>query len=409
MKMKSLSLVTIAAAMLAAGPSAVAAAPRAPVSNAIASQYIVVLDRKAMAGTVQRDGLRNTVQNLLTRVGGAEVMAEYSHALLGFAARMSRTQAEALAKQPGVAFIEQDQVMSTTQTPTTTQTGATWGLDRVDERTLPMDGLYVYPAQAGAGTHVYIIDTGLSPTHTDFTGRVGVGRNFASNSRLPLGALGRVDPVNTLDCNGHGTHVSGTAVGTTYGVAKRATVHPVRVLGCNGSGTNAGVIAGVDWVAANAIAPAVANMSLGGGASAALDLAVENAVDAGVVFAVSAGNSDQDACLQSPARTPSALTVGATTNTDARSSFSNFGECVDIFGPGSSITSASHTNDTGTRVLSGTSMSSPHVAGAAALVRGSNPAANVDAVIDALLGEATLGVLSDVGPESPNAMLYVVH
>lgn len=407
MKMKSVSLIVAAAALLAAGSSASAATPRAAAINAISSQYIVVLDRSAMTATVRREGLRNTVQNLLTRVGGAEVIAEYSHALLGFAARMSRAQADALARQPGVVLVEQDQVMSTTQVPTTTQTGATWGLDRVDERELPMDGLYVYPSQGGAGTHVYIIDTGLSPTHTDFTGRVGVGRNFASNSRLPL--LGRTDPANTLDCNGHGTHVAGTAVGTTYGVAKRAIVHPVRVLGCNGSGTNAGVIAGVDWVAANAIAPAVANMSLGGGASTALDMAVEAAIDAGVVFAVSAGNSDQDACLQSPARTPSALTVGATTNTDARSSFSNFGECVDIFGPGSSITSASHTSDTGTRVLSGTSMSSPHVAGAAALVRGSDPGASVDAVIDSLLGAATLGVLSDVGPASPNTMLYVVH
>ena len=408
MKTATIRLAAALAMLGTAGAASAAPVIQAAAAAAIPNQYIVVLDRATMTEPARRQGLGALVQTLVTRVGGAEIVAQYEHALLGFAARMTRVQADALAAQPGVALVEQDQVMSA-NAETTTQTNATWGLDRVDQRSRPMDGLYIYPASAGLGTHVYVIDTGLNAAHTDFTGRVAPGQNFAPNNRTLLGLFGRTDPENTTDCNGHGTHVAGTAVGTLYGVAKRATLHPVRVLGCNGSGTNAGVIAGVDWVTANHIAPAVANMSLGGGASAALDTAVSNSIAAGVVYALSAGNDNADACGQSPGRTPAGITVGATDNTDTRASFSNFGSCVDLFGPGVSITSASSTSNSGTVVLSGTSMSSPHVAGAAAIIRGANPTLTPAAVTDRLLGDATLGIVTSPGAASPNVLLYVAR
>ncbi len=389
--------VTAAAALLPL--SAVQAAQ--PISN----QYIVVL--KPQVGLSDPLRLSQAVQSLLVQVGGGRVLAEYGHALQGFAVRMTASQAAALAKLPLVDFVEQDQVM----TASGVQNGATWGLDRSDQRNLPLNGTYAYPDQAGAGVAVYVIDTGLNASHVDFAGRVGAGRNFAGNSGSflcnLLGVGCTVDPANTADCNGHGTHVAGTAAGTTWGIAKAATVHGVRVLGCNGSGSNSGVIAGVDWVAANARLPAVANMSLGGGNSEALDQAVRNAINSGVTFVVAAGNDNANACSGSPNRVAEAITVGSTTNTDARSSFSNFGSCVDIFAPGSNITSAWHTSNTATSTISGTSMAAPHVAGAAALALGAAPAATPDDVADAVIGDATLGVLSGVGSGSPNALLYV--
>jgi subtilisin family serine protease len=209
----------------------------------------------------------------------------YEHALRGFAIRMPDAAAALLAQHPAVAAIEPDQVMRVIAT----QTGATWGIDRVDQRDLPLNGQYVYPEQGGQGVHVYIIDTGLNASHVDFTGRVSTGRNF-------VGGLVGTDPNAWNDCQGHGTHVAGSAVGTQYGVAKKAIVHAVRVLDCQGSGSNSNVIAGVDWVTANHVKPAVANMSLGGGDSAALDSAVKNAIAAGVTVAVAAGNDTQDAC-----------------------------------------------------------------------------------------------------------------
>ncbi|MFP5304368.1 MAG: S8 family serine peptidase [Gammaproteobacteria bacterium] len=384
--------------------SAAHAAPAEPIRN----QYIVVLEAPPAGSPEAALPLADLIQALLVPVGGGQVIAQYEHALLGFAVRMSAAQAAALARLPLVELVEQDQVMHAIAT----QNNATWGLDRIDQRNLPLNGTYVYPDQAGAGVHVYVIDTGLNGSHTEFTGRVGNGRNFASHGTGLLCTLLGIgcpapDPNNTSDCNGHGTHVSGTAVGTTYGVAKQATVHPVRVLGCGGSGSTSGVISGVDWVAANAQLPAVANMSLGGGNSTALDQAVQNAIASGVTFAVAAGNSNADACSGSPNRVPEAITVGATTSSDARSSFSNYGSCVDIFAPGSDITSAWHTSNSATNTISGTSMASPHVAGAAALVLGADPSASPDDVTDAIIGNATLGVLSNVGSGSPNALLYV--
>jgi hypothetical protein len=272
------------------------------------------------------------------------------------------------------------------------QTPATWGLDRIDQRDLPLNNSYTYNF-TGAGVHAYIIDTGIRTTHTEFGGR-------ASGSFTSIN-----DGKGTSDCNGHGTHVAGTVGGATYGVAKSVRLHAVRVLDCSGNGTVSSVIAGVDWVTANHASPAVANMSLGGATSAALDQAVQSSIASGVTYVVAAGNAATDACTESPARTPEALTVGASTSTDARASFSNWGSCVDLFAPGASITSAFNGSDTQTAVLSGTSMASPHAAGIAALYLERNPGASAAAVVSALTGGASTGRLTSVGSGSPNRLL----
>ena len=406
-------------AMLAAASAA--AAPLAP--KLIPNQYIVVLDKAALPKSLAKLSLNDVVQSTLVQVGGGVVLNQYSTALTGFSARITPNQAAALAKLPYVKLVEQDQVMKASAT----QTGATWGLDRVDQRNLPMDGKYIYKDQAGAGVNVYVIDTGLKASHSEFAGRVSAGRNFAPNndgligSFIPGGIVpintaaldfgtglfdGGTDPADTTDCNGHGTHVAGTAVGTSYGVAKKATIHAVRVLGCSGSGSNAGVVAGVDWLAANAVKPAVGNMSLGGGDSPALDAAVENVVAQGIAMAVAAGNDSSGACSGSPYKAPSAITVGSTDNGDGMSSFSNFGTCLDIFAPGGDITSADYSNDSGSTVLSGTSMASPHVAGAVALILGQSPTATPAQVLSTLIGNATPGKVTSMGANSPNLLLF---
>ena len=353
---------------------------RAP--RRVAGEYIVVLTPDAY-----RDA--REVGDDLARTYRGQMGHVFRNALRGFVAHMSEEDAKALAEDPRVQYVEENGEVFTTGV----QTGATWGLDRVDQPSLPLDQTYTYN-NAGAGVNAYIIDTGIKLAHAEFGGRARTGFDAVT----PGG--------NADDCNGHGTHVAGTVGGATWGLAKEVNLYAVRVLGCTGSGTYAGVIAGIDWVTRNHIKPAVANMSLGGGASQAVDDAVTASIASGVVYAVAAGNDNGNACLKSPARTPNALTVGSTTNTDARSSFSNYGSCVDIFAPGSNITSAWHTSNTAINTISGPSMASPHVAGAAALYLSSNPTASPEQVANVLTNLATAGKVIGPGTGSPNLLLY---
>lgn len=366
------------------------------VGEPIEGQYIVLLNKLEIP-LLSLLPLGDVINDLLGNVGGV-LLGSFEHVLRGFVAELTPEAAALLAQNPLVSLVEQDRTVAIAAT----QNGATWGLDRIDQPSLPLDGSYQY-GNDGSGVHIYIVDTGLRTSHQEFSGRVGSGRNFVSSGFL----FGSVDPANVDDCNGHGTHVAGTAAGSTWGVAKAATVHPVRVLGCGGSGSNSAVIAGIDWLAGNHIKPAVANLSLGGSASAALDQAVRAAISAGVTFVVAAGNDNIDACSGSPNRVAEAITVGATTSSDSRASYSNKGVCVDIFAPGSGITSAWYQSNSDTAVLNGTSMASPHVAGAAALILGQNPAASPASVAVQLLGEGVAGKLSSIGSGSPNLLLQV--
>lgn len=326
----------------------------------------------------------------MARMNGARLGHVYQRALKGFSAEMSEGRARAMARDPRVAYIEEDGEVQLSAT----QSNATWGLDRIDQRDRPLSGTYTYN-YTGAGVKVYVIDTGIRRTHSDFGGRAIHGYSAINDGR------------GSTDCNGHGTHVAGTVGGSTWGVAKGATLVAVRVLDCNGSGTNSGVIAGVDWVTADHAsgAPAVANMSLGGGASSALDTAVRNSIADGVTYAVASGNSNADACNSSPARVSEAITVNSSTSSDARSSFSNWGSCTDIFAPGSSITSAWYSSDTATNTISGTSMATPHVAGAAALYLHQNGYKTPAAVWDGIRAGASANKITDV-KGSPNLLLY---
>ncbi len=386
-----LGAITLGVVPLTTGTAAAAPAHDRPApvlgterAGAIDGRYIVVLE-----GRASRSDAAAAVD--AARDHGATRVKRFSTALEGFSATLSDSAVADLRSNPDVAYLEADQRVSIDAT----QSPATWGLDRIDQRNLPLNNSYTY-TPTGQGVTAYIIDTGVLSTHTEFGGRVTSGYTAISDGR------------GTTDCNGHGTHVAGTVGGTTYGVAKSVTIRPVRVLDCTGSGSTSGVIAGVDWVTSNhaAGAPAVANMSLGGGVSTALDTAVANSIADGVTYAVAAGNENTNACNGSPSRVASALTVGSTTNTDARSSFSNYGSCLDLFAPGSNITSAWYTSTTATNTISGTSMATPHVAGVAALYLQGNPGASPSTVGNAITSTATTGVVSGAQTGSPNRLLY---
>lgn len=371
----------------------VESSPADPVAgDVIPGQYIVVLKDAQIRAANAPDGEADppdVVAAQVVNAFGGEVLYTYDSALSGFAAVLPEEAVAELEQNPDVEYVEPDTVV----TALVTQPNATWGLDRIDQRDRPLSGSYDYGVD-GSGVHAYIIDTGILNTHQEFAGRIGDGFTVIMDGR------------DTVDCNGHGTHVAGTVGGTTYGVAKRVTLHPVRVLNCSGSGTTSGVIAGVNWVRNHHSGPAVANMSLGGGASSSLDTAVRNAIDGGVTFAVAAGNENQNACNTSPARTVEAITVGAMTSSDVRSSFSNYGSCVDLFAPGSGITSAYYSSNTATATFNGTSMASPHVAGAAALYLSVQPDASPAQVAEALISNASPNKLGSIGAGSPNLLLY---
>ncbi|MFG2332092.1 S8 family serine peptidase [Streptomyces sp. NPDC048604] len=326
---------------------------------------------------------------------GVTPQHEYRSVLKGFSASMSRARAARLAADPRVKYIEQNATVRMAGT----QPDATWGLDRVDQRNLPLSTTYTYDTTASNVT-AYIIDTGIRTSHGEFGGRASVGTDTVGDGQ------------NGQDCQGHGTHVAGTVGGAKYGVAKGVKLVAVRVLGCDGSGTTAGVIAGVDWVTANAQKPAVANMSLGGSANASLDDAVKRSIASGVTYAVAAGNGlpllglPANACNYSPARVPEALTVGATDRTDRRASFSNYGRCVDLFAPGVDITSAWKDGDSATNTISGTSMATPHTVGAAALYLSAHPTAAPAQVNAALVANATPDKVQNPLTGSPNKLLY---
>ncbi len=356
--------------------------------RAIEGQYIVVLRDDASVPAGDYAAVLGRVQEV-TRGRAALPDVVYAHAIRGFAARMPEADAIAISGDPRVAWVEEDSVMEAIAT----QTNATWGLDRIDQRDRPLSGTYSYTS-TGSGVNAYVIDTGIRRTHAQFGGRAVHGFTAINDGR------------GSNDCNGHGTHVAGTVGGSTHGVAKSVRLYAVRVLSCSGSGSTSGVIAGVDWVRANHIKPAVANMSLGGGASSALDSAVNNSINAGVTFAVAAGNSNANAANFSPARVAAAITEGSSTSTDARSSFSNYGSVVDIFAPGSSITSAWHTSNSATRTISGTSMASPHVAGVAARYLQNNRTASPATVRNAIVNDATTGRLSGLPSGTSNRLLF---
>jgi subtilisin family serine protease len=383
------SIAATAAAVLATlglSTGAQAAPPEAdiltvPGAEVVKDSYIVVLKSGTIARTVAAEHQTTPLRT-------------YSKVFNGFSATMTARKARQVAADPDVAFVQPNVIHRISDTQ---NNPPSYGLDRIDQRNRPVNAAYTYNTTA-SNVRAYIIDTGVRTSHQDFGGRASSG-------------FDAIDGGTADDCNGHGTHVAGTVGGGAYGVAKGVQLVGVRVLNCEGSGTTAQVVAGIEWVTANAVKPAVANMSLGGGADTALDNAVSASITSGVSYSIAAGNGflglfALDACTQSPARVPAAITVSATNSSDAKPSWANRGTCVDVFAPGISIPSTWNTNDTATNTISGTSMATPHVAGAAALYLATHPADTPAQVHAAIVGNATTGVVTSPGSGSPNRLLY---
>jgi len=380
------ALIVVACAEPPSGPtSPLTASPRlAPLyvrsdADVIPGQYIVVFNDDVA------DPHGKAKEKALKKNG--KLKYSYGAALKGFAAELSDAAVAELRADPDVAYIEQDQTVSIN----TTQTGATWGIDRIDQRSRPLSGTYTYTS-TGSGVRAYIIDTGIQTSHPQFGGRASAVYDAIGDGR------------NGQDCNGHGTHVAGTVGSSTYGVAKGVYLRAVRVLNCSGSGSNSGVIAGMDWVRSNHIKPAVANMSLGGGFSSAVNTAANNLSNAGVFLAVAAGNSNANACNYSPSSASAVTSVMSSTSSDAKSSFSNFGSCTHLYAPGSSITST--WLNSGTNTISGTSMATPHVVGVAALYKKVNGDASSSTIRSWLINNATASVITGSPSGTPNRLLY---
>ncbi|MEU5692084.1 S8 family serine peptidase [Actinosynnema sp. NPDC020468] len=381
---------TTALAALGAPVALSAPAPAEPTivnaggADAVAGRYIVVL----------KDGQGAASSSSLAAKHGGKVRHTYNSVLNGYSASMTAAEAAAVAKDPAVKYVQQATRMVALDTQ---NNPPNWGDDRIDQRDLPLNSAFDYPANPGQGARVYVLDSGINANHADFTGRIAAGYDFVDNDSTPQ------------DCHGHGTHVAGTAAGTTYGIAKKATIVPVRVLDCSGSATDDDLLAAVNWVKDNAVKPAVVNYSIGCRqrcTNTTLDNAVKALIASGVQWVQAAGNSNDDACGYSPQLVPAAITVGNSTKTDTRRSDSNYGSCLDIFGPGDNIVSASYSSNTGSATMSGTSMASPHVAGTAAVYLAQNPSATPAQVRDALVTNGSSGKLSGINSGSPNVLLY---
>lgn len=387
----AVALATLAAPSVATASPTPSDTPRGVVvgadsRTAVKGSYVVALKDSTLRASAAQGA------ELVGRYDGT-VKRTFTHALNGYSATLSEDGAARLAADPAVDRVYQDQWLTANGVQ---PDPPSWGLDRIDQAELPLDGRHTYPDSAGKGVTVYVIDTGLRVTHQDFGGRAQHGYDTVDDDR------------DVTDGNGHGTHVATTAVGERYGVAKRATVVGVRVLDDQGSGSTEQVVAGIDWVTEHAESPAVANLSLGGQPDQALDRAVRNAIAAGITFTVAAGNSGADARQSSPARVTEAITVGATDREDQRAGYSNHGPALDLFAPGSDITGGWYTGDDATQTLSGTSMASPHVAGAAALHLADHPRATPDQVETALVDGATPDQVGSPGSGSPNRLLRTV-
>ena len=356
--------------------SSASRAPSSFTSRTGSKRFIVVLEEEEVAG--------RSTDAMLPRFSLARTESTFDGPFMhAFTAELSEDELQEVRQFPEVAYIEEEQVF-TASAPT-----SLWGLDRIDQPNLPLNGDFTASGD-GNGVEAYIVDSGIRSSHVEFAGRIGPGFDAVGGG--------------TGDCSGHGTHVAGTVGGSTFGVAPNVTLHPVRVLNCAGAGSTSGILNALNWIGQNATLPAVVNMSLGGGPSFALDQAISNLSATGVTVVVAAGNENQNACNVSPARASAAITVGSTTINDFRSGFSNWGTCVDVSAPGSGIRSAGVSSNTAISTQSGTSMASPHVAGIAALFLQANPDASPAEVADAIIENATVGVLANTNG-SPNLLV----